>query len=94
MKMDADPAHPAFVTVLGAKGDHRYPSQVLTVSGRLISMAGEIAIPVGMPVKVEWSQYLVYGEIMSVQEADQTFVVHIRHALTKADIEQIQEKWI
>lgn len=94
MKMEVDSAQPAFVTVLGTTGDSGRPAQVAAVSGRLISLVCNAAIPVGMPVKVEWSQYLIYGEIMSVREADQTFVVHIRHALTRAEIEQIQQRWI
>jgi len=59
-----------------------------------MSIATELTAPAGTPVKVEWSKYVILGEVLSEQETNSSMVLYIRHAFDKHKLAPIRKKWI
>jgi hypothetical protein len=59
-----------------------------------MSITADARIPAGALVQLEWSQYLVLGEVIASQKPARTIGLHIRHALNKKELEPIRRKWI
>jgi hypothetical protein len=94
MKLELDPEQSASLTILTPDGAQtQSPAHILSTSGRRMTVVAEVIAPVGTPVKVQWSQYLVLAEILSVQELTRTLSLQIRHVLRTEDIEHIRQRW-
>jgi hypothetical protein len=95
MKMEIKPEQPASVTLLGLHGSATpITARITSTSVGTITIVCNLAAPLGSAVKIQWAQFLVLGEIVSRQEATQTIVLRIRHALNTDQVEQIRQKWV
>ena len=99
MKMHFDSEESASVTLLGPGHHHgSLTAQVLSSSGRRLTLTcapgAFITVPTpGTPVKIEWSGYLILGEVVTFQEAVHTIALRIRHVFRNEDVEHIQQQW-
>ena len=58
-----------------------------------MSIASDLTAPAGTPVKIEWSKYVILGEVLSEQETA-GMVLYVRHAFDKQKLAPILKKWI
>jgi hypothetical protein len=92
VNLDGEAQQVVCITVLGA--NTTIQGRILSASGRKMMLACEDDIPVDSTVRISWANYLVMGEVWSAQESGKGLLVHIRHALRTADIDQIRSRWV
>ncbi len=93
MKVDLSLQQAVQIAVLDAGSD--------TITGRVVSSAGHYItllcdgmVPADAIVRVTWPNCLILGEVFGFLENKQTVVVHIRHAVVLADIDEIRSRWV
>src|SRR4030095_147077 len=94
-----DPDQPAALSLLSPDGAPDGASvsssaRILSTSGRRMSIATDLTAPAGTPVKLEWSKYVILGEVLSEQEATPTMMLYIRHAFDKQKLAPIRKRWL
>lgn len=95
MRVEFDPEQPVSLTLLTSSGATTSSDiRIVSVSGRRMSITADAAIPAGALVKLEWSQYLVLGEVLASQQPARTVGLYIRHTLNKKELEPIRRKWV
>lgn len=55
--------------------------QLLAVSGNEMRLALDLPVKIGDPIKLEWSRYLILGEVASVESPAGVIRVQVQHAL-------------
>lgn len=69
-------------------------AEVLSISGRRLSLICDLAVPVGTPLQIQFLDYLLMAETVTLQDSDRVMVLQIHNALRLPDIEQIRQKWV
>jgi hypothetical protein len=94
MVIQFEPNEPAQVIVLGATGTQGpSPARVLAFSGKRMTIAASVAASPGCALKVESSGHIFMGEVIDVRQ-NGTILIHIHHALKRANVELLQSRWM
>jgi hypothetical protein len=93
--MQFDPEESASVTILAPTGSGTSATaRIMSISGRRMSIACDIPAHRGTTLRIQWSQFCVLGEVLSVHDADGVLMLRINHALKTSEIEHMRQKWI
>jgi hypothetical protein len=70
------------VTTLGEHAEE-FLAQILNVSGTGMRLLVDRLVPAGMPLKIEWNQILLLGDVCYCQPAERGFAIglELEHAL-------------
>jgi|tagenome__1003787_1003787.scaffolds.fasta_scaffold20982856_5 hypothetical protein len=86
--------HECVITVLGTLPEQQLRAEVVSVSGRSITVRSDEALPDTGALKLEWAEQIILAEIVTSGRPDNTTVLRIRHALRISDVEEIRRRWV
>jgi hypothetical protein len=95
MRLEFEAQQPVSVTLLRSPvSPSSGVARILSSSGREMTIACDLAAPVGTAVEVRWSRFLILGEVSALHESNRTMVLQIRHALNTDELQTIRGKWV
>jgi hypothetical protein len=93
MKMDLGPDSAAFVTLLTDEDERPWPAEIVSVSGRTLTILCDLTAPVDTPVRIESPDYVFLAETLTSDAAHRKMVLYIRHVFNINDVDHMRQKW-
>jgi O-antigen ligase len=93
MKLELQPGQPLALTMLGQTAQGAVEAQLLSVSGRRMTLAAAATAVPGSAVQIESPSYVILAEVISAHPSSNTLVLHIRQVLQTEAIEYIRQQW-
>ena len=93
MESDLQPVGPVSITILGQSAETMVPAQIVTTSGRRMTVTTELVAEPGAAVQIQSPEFVVLAEVLARQSVTGTLVLQIRHVLEMDAIAYIRRQW-